>query len=499
MHLQLCSITKRFGHQTVLQAVDLDLPPGSIHTILGGHGAGKTTLLEIIAGRLAPDEGTLHLNGAPFAPASPREALQAGIALMGEKPLLVPDLTVEENLLLGREPSHYGILQHEERRARARVALKPVQGEDISLDAPVAHLTAAQQRRVELARALLFSPKILLFDTPYTERMTPFEASLLEELVLSFTQKGGSVLLASRAVEGHRWGRYTILLDGIVTGTGDMENLEPAAALRAMGGAAPESPKPFRTTHHIGPPVLEMQQVAGRQAPQEVTLTLRQGEIFGLAGAPGSGREATMRVLFGLEPQVGGTILLNGKPIHHLRSHQRFQAGIGFVSSRHPHHQPPRLNATETLLFTHLTRMGLPGWFLWEELKALAQEWTRSFHQHGLSPETLLRNLSAGNRRMLALGRLFQDGSQVLLLHDPTSGISPSARRRIHEWIGEVAGQGKSILLSSPSIPELLTLCDTIGVMRHGTLVHVRPAKEWTEEEIVHLALGMATHPPERL
>ena len=499
MHLQLCSIGKRLGSQTVLQAVDLDLPPGCIHTLLGGHGAGKTTLLEIIAGRTAPDEGTMHLNGTPFSPGSSREALQAGIALIGERPLLVPDLTVEENLLLGHEPSRHGILQREERRARARAALEPVRGEDIALDAPAGRLTAAQQRRVELARALLFSPGILLFDTPHTERMTPFEEELFEELILSFAQNGGSVLLASRAVEGRRRGRYTVLLDGIITRTGSMDELEPAEALRAMGGAAPEIPRPFRTTHHIGPPVLELRQLAGRRAPQDVTLTLRQGEIFGLAGAPGSGREATMRVLFGLEPLAGGTILLNGKPIHHLRSHQRFQAGLGYVSSRHPHPHPPHLSATETLMFTHLTRMGLPGWFSWEELKALAQEWVRSFHQHGLSHETLLRNLSAGNRRMLALGRLFQDGSQVILLHDPTSGISPGARRRIHEWIGEVAGLGKSLLLSSPSIPELLALCDTIGVMRHGTLIRVRPASEWTEEEILHLALGTATHPPERL
>lgn len=500
MHLQLCSITRQVGHQTVLQAVDLDLPPGSIHTILGGRGAGKTALLEIIAGKTAPDEGTMHLDGKPFAPASPAEALAAGVALIGEEPVLAPDHTVEENLLLGREPAYHGLLLREERRELARAALKPVRGDDIPLDAPASLLTFAQQRRVELARALLFSPKILLLDTPREGRLHPVDAELFREIILSFVNAGGSVLLASHTVEEPRIGRYTILLDGIITATGDLADLEPAAALRAMGGAAPESPTPYRTTHHIGPVVLEMSQVAGRKTPQQVSLTLRKGEIFGLAGLPGSGREATLRILFGLAPMVKGTITFHDRPIHHLRSHQRFQAGIGYVSNKHAHHHPPNLNPTETLLFTHLSRMRLPGWFSWEQLKTMAQEWTRGFHQHGLSPEMMLRNLSTGNRRMLALGRLFQDGSQILLLGDPTSGVSPSARRRIHEWIGEVAGQGKSVLLTSPSIPELLALCDTIGVMRHGVLVEVRPAREWTEAEIVHMALGAErTHPPELL
>lgn len=489
MHLQLCSISKRIGRQPLLQQVDLDLPPGSTHTLLGGRGAGKTTLLQIISGMLKQDEGTLHLDGAPFAPRSPREALLAGIGLIGEHPVLAPHLTVEENLLLGREPAEYGVLRRADRRAMALAALEPIRGSDISLDAPAGYLTLSQQRRVELARTLLAAPKLLLFDAP-KKPLSAVDLETLLQIAQTLTSQGSSVLIASRGLDENRIGRYTILRDGIVVDAGELASLQPAAALRAMGGAAPESPTPFRTTHHIGAPVLELQQIGGRTMPRQVSLTLRKGEIFGLAGVPGAGRAATMRLLFGLAPIVEGSILLDGQPLHRTSAHHRFKSGLGFLSGDTLHQEKRRLDPIESLLFTHLSRLGLPGWFSWTQLRALADEWIRRFHQHGVSPERLLRDLSSGNRRMLALGRLFQDGSRILLLDDPTSGITPSARRRIHEWMGELAAQGKSILFSSPNVPELLALCDTIGVMRHGALVSTRPAKEWSEAELVHLATG---------
>ncbi len=508
MRLQLQGIGKHFGPEAALRRIDLALAAGGAAAVVGGRGAGKSVLAGLLAGRFRPDAGSLRLDGRPFAPRSPRAARLAGVSVLGEAPALAPHLTAAENLALGLEPGQVAVagwIARARRRDLAARALAALHSEEIPLELPVAFLGPSQRRRLELARALMGRPRVLVLDEP-----GPLAAADLQNLcaiLRARAREGASVLMLTRSLElARELGGHLVLLR-----EGEIVACTPAARLgqsqeETLGRLESDAPLPGRRPHHVGGAVLDLRGACTAKLAGPVSLTLRQGEIFGLAGLPGSGRRALLRALFGLDRLTEGALLLDGKPLGTKSARSHLRAGIGLVGAEATGGRNGEgeehgtlfacRSVAENLTLAHLRRYGACGCFSWERQMTAALDWMAKLHLHARRPTEPAGALPRGSRRKIAIGRLLHGQAarmrtRVLLLEEPGSGIDAASRAWIYGWIGEMAAEGRAILLSASSFAELLALCDTVGVMRRGRLVAVRPAREWAVGELAAAASGI--------
>ena len=287
--LRLTGIHKSFGATRALRGVSLEVGPGEIHALVGENGAGKSTLMKILSGVYQPDAGSIELEGQPFEPRDPLHARKCGIAMIYQELMLAPHLTVEENIMLGEEPSRFGWLDRRKRRQCAREALAKLHAESIPLDAPVNALTIAQQQIVEIARALLGQPKVLIMDEP-TSSLTLVDTENLFAVIRRLCERGVSIVYISHFLEECQkvCARFTVLRDGEAVGTGDMAGADPNDIIRLMVGRDVSELYP-RTPHTFGRALLEVRALSGEAKPRQVSFSVREGETVGVVGESGSG------------------------------------------------------------------------------------------------------------------------------------------------------------------------------------------------------------------
>jgi ribose transport system ATP-binding protein len=525
--LEMAGVRKAFGATQALRNVSLSVAPGEAHALIGENGAGKSTLMKILSGAYQPDAGSIALDGQPFRPANPLHARECGIAMIYQELNLAPHLSVEENILLGEEPARFGWLDRAKRRDLARRALEELHHADLPLDAPVNSLPIAQQQLVEIARALVREPKVLIMDEP-TSSLTQVDTENLFRVIERLRARGVSVIYISHFLEECQrvCQRYTVLRDGETVGTGDMATARVEDIIRLMVGREMKDIYP-RTPHEPGAPVLEL---AGRVKPRRVSLQLRAGEILGLAGLIGAGRTETARAVFGLDELAAGDVLVcansaadsvssnrqspivNRQPaiadrqsaIGNRQSSQSLltsaatrspadslRAGLGLLSENRKE-EGLMLNRSlaDNLTATRLGPFARFGLLSARRQHAATRDWMTRLDVRARGPEQPIGELSGGNQQKIALGRLLHHDARILLLDEPTRGIDVGSKAQIYRLIGELAAQGKAVLFISSYLPELLGVCDTIGVMCRGELVATRPATEWTEHEIIAAAIG---------
>src|SRR5580658_687913 len=304
--LRMTAVQKSFGATRALKNVSFEVAAGEVHALIGENGAGKSTLMKILSGAHQADSGVVELDGQPFGPGDPLHARRSGIAMIYQELTLAPHLSVEENILLGEEPARFGWINRSRRRELARQALAELHHENIPLEAHVRSRTIAEQQIVEIARALIGQPKVLIMDEP-TSSLTQVDTENLFAAIERLCQRGVSVIYISHFLEECQRiaQRYTVLRDGESVATGDMRGADLRQIIRWMVGRDISDIYP-RTPHTQGEPVLELRALAGRSKPQSVSLTLRAGEILGLAGLVGAGRTETLRACFGLDRIAGG-------------------------------------------------------------------------------------------------------------------------------------------------------------------------------------------------
>ncbi len=480
MRLQLQGIGKRFGAERALHRVDLALAAGSVSVMVGGRGSGKSTLTAILAGILKPDAGRLLLDGRPFDPRTPHEARRAGVSVLLAGPALAPHLTAAENLALGMEPARCGWINRARRNELAQRALTALQSEDIPLDIPAELLSASQQRRVEIVRTLMGRPRMVVIDDPGP--LAEVDLRNLFAILRARAREGTAVLLLTRSLEVAReLGGHTLLLrEGGIVASERADRLDRARALALLEGSEPGA-LCRRRAHRVGGRVLELRGVSTARLPGPVDLVLHQGEIFGVAGLPGSGRSALLRAIFGLDPLTSG--ILEGIPQRMgMVGDKGAEGGEGLLPCR---------SVAENLTLSRLAGFGILGWFSCEKRTMAALDWMEKLHIQGARPSQPVGELSCGNRRKVAVGRLLQSRARLLLLDEPVSGIDAASRERIYGWIAELVSEGRSIVVATPSFPELLALCDTVGVMRRGRMTEVRPARDWTLAEMIPATSGV--------
>jgi len=489
--LKLSRLRKAFGATQALRKVTLEVAPGEVHALIGENGAGKSTLMKILSGAHTADSGEIELDGQPFQPRDPLHARRCGVAMIYQELTLAPHLSVEENLLLGEEPARFGWIDRARRRELAQGALAELRAEDIPLDAPVRELTIARQQLVEIARALLTQPKVLIMDEP-TSSLTRVDTENLFAVIARLKQRGVSVIYISHFLEEcqHVCDRYTVLRDGMDVADGDMATAKLGEIIHHMVGREVEDLYP-RTPHEIGEPVLELRGLAGEGKPRAVSLTLREGEILGIAGLVGAGRTETLRALFGLDPVTAGTVTLDGNDRTHVSPLRRWLQGIGLLSENRKE-EGLMLNRSigENLLITRYYPLARFGFIRASAERYMALDWMGAMEVKAQAPDQPISELSGGNQQKVALGRLMYHQARILLLDEPTRGIDVGSKASIYKRIGKAAESGKSVVFVSSYLPELLGVCDTIGVMCRGVLSTVKPTGEWTEHDIIATAIG---------
>lgn len=478
-------LAKRFGATRALEGVDLALAPGELHALVGENGAGKSTLMNLLAGTFAPDAGTLELDGLPYAPRSPLEARQRGLAMIHQETALVPHLSVAENVLLGREPRRGPLVARAELHARARAALAEVGGE-LELDRPAGSLAPADRQRVEIARALAQDARVLVLDEP-TSSLGPADVAALHQRLRALAARGTSIVYVSHALEEvfALCTRYTVLRDGRAVARGALAETDPDALVAAMVGRSVATLYP-RTPATPGEVLLRVEGLAGRRLPRAATLDLRRGEVLGLAGLVGAGRTELLRALFGLDAVRAGRLRIG-----HLEGPrtpaERWRSGTGFLSEDRQGEGLMRARSLAENLC--LPRLGRRGLVTPRALAQRARPWIGALRVRCAGPHQPVGALSGGNQQKVALARLLAAEVDVLLLDEPTRGVDVGARAELYACIDELAHRrGRAVLVASSSLPELLGLCDRIAVMCRGELGPARPVAEWSEHE---LALAM--------
>jgi ribose transport system ATP-binding protein len=489
--LLMRDVRKRFGATVALDGAHLALAAGEVHALIGENGAGKSTLMNILSGAISRDGGTIELDGRPFDPKNPLQVRRSGIAMIYQELNLAPDLSVEENLLLGEEPERFGWVRRAERRRLAQLALARVQRDDIPLDAPVRTLPLAMQQMVEIARACMGEPRVIVMDEP-TSSLSRSDVERLFRVIRNIRERGVGVVYISHFLEECREvaGQFTVLRDGRTVGAGEFNGTSDAQIMGLMVGRAVTEIFPH-VPHAIGEPVLQVRHMSGDRKPRDVQFSLRKGEILGLAGLVGAGRSETLRVLFGLDRCRSGSVEIRGRRLARTRPHRLWAAGVGMVSeNRKEEGLLMGRNLADNLTLSRLDRYAGHGWLSTPRQHAAAARWLGALNVKFRSTRQPMRELSGGNQQKIAVGRLLHHEAEIFLLDEPTRGIDIVSKVEIYRLMGELAAQGRAILFVSSYLPELLGMCDTIGVMRRGELIEVRPAREWNEHSLLAAAIG---------
>ncbi len=488
--LSMQGICKRFGATQALQDVSLEAYGGQVVALIGENGAGKSTLMKVLSGAHAPDSGTMELRGQPYRPSHPHAARQAGVAIVYQELNLAPDLSVEDNIMLGMEEQRAGWLLRGKQRQRIRAALDLLGHPDLTPQRLVGTLSIAAQQLVEIARALVSQAEVVVFDEP-TSSLPRHDVERLFEVIRRLQSQGIAIIYISHFLEEIREvaDRYVVLRDGRPAGSGLLTDTSDDAIVSLMVGRSVDTLFP-EVPHDLGEPVLEVVGLSGAVLPHEVSFELHRGEIFGLFGLVGSGRTETLRQLFGLDPQRSGQIRIHERTCA-ARPAARIRAGLGFVSEdRKLEGLAQNMSIVDNLTLSNLHTYARGGLLQLKRRNAAAQTWMQRLHVKARGPEQMTSHLSGGNQQKVAIARVLHQAAEILLLDEPTRGIDVGTKAEIYRLVGELAAAGKSILFVSSYLPELMAVCDTIGVMSRGRLLDVRPVLNWDESEILKVAVS---------
>lgn len=495
--LNMTGIHKRFGPTHALRGIDLELRAGEVHALIGENGAGKSTLMKVLSGAERADEGIMTLDGCKYAPSGPLSARRQGVAMVYQELTLAPDLTVEENMLLGLEPSRFGLLRRREGRRRVSEALAVLQHSEIAPRSPVSELSPASQQLVEIARALLLDVKLLVLDEP-TSSLTREDAGRLFALIRRLRDRGVTVVYISHFLEEvHEVAdRYTVLRDGRNVGGADISEFDHGKVIELMVGRKLDELYP-RVPHVIGPPLLELRELTPERGPVSpgVSLTLHRGEVLGLAGILGAGRTELLRAIYALDPVRRGAVIVHtvtgGRQWATPRG--RIRQGVGLVSEdRKLEGLALELSIADNLTATRLRPYSWLGWLRLGRRKKAVRSWLDQLDVRCRHPEQIVGELSGGNQQKVALGRLLHQEADVLLLDEPTRGVDVGSKAQIYRSIGELAAQGKAVLFVSSYLPELFGVCDRIAVMARGRLGPAREVSAWTADAVIAEATALS-------
>jgi rhamnose transport system ATP-binding protein len=490
--LHAVDVDKSYAGVHALRNASFALRAGEVHALIGENGAGKSTLIKIITGAVAPDAGQIILNETAITHNSPRVAKQLGIAAIYQQPALFPELSVTENIALGLEQSSaMGRVDWRARKLRAAELLARA-GARIDPDSEAGDLTMPQQQLVEIARAVGARARVLIMDEP-TASLSAEDTQNLFTVIRQLRSEGVGIIYISHRFEELPIiaDRVTVLRDGRTIDTREMSEVNREQLIQLMVGRELSAVFPKRTVE-VGEVVLELRELGCfASGIHDVNLSVRAGEIVGLAGLVGGGRTELARTVFGLTPADHGRILLRGKRVIISSAAQAIESGIAYVpEDRRRHGVIMDLATSANITLASLDQFSRMGAFDFRREKEVAAAYTRKL---GIKTPTIfapVATLSGGNQQKVALSRWLVTKPSVLILDEPTQGIDVGAKSEVHALMTELASQGVAILMISSELPEVLGMSDRIAVMHGGTIVRTLDRSEATQEKILALALG---------
>lgn len=486
--ISLSRISKRFPGVTALSDVSLDLYPGEIHVLVGENGAGKSTLINILGGIEQPDQGVITVKGREYKTLTPGLSQELGIGIIHQELAVVPQLSLAENVFLGRLPTRGSSRIDWERLNKDAAASLESFGVRVSPTTLVRDVSVAYQQVVEISKVLAMNSDIIVMDEP-TSSLTSREVSELFRIVAELKRRGCSIIYIShRLEEVKRLGdRVTVLKDGQVVGTRPAAEVSVDELVRMMVGRRVVRERRKRTWE-LGDEALRVKDLATPGKVRDVSFSVRAGEILGIAGIVGAGRSEIIRAIFGAEPGATGEIHIGGRPVRVRSPQEAIKHGLALI---------PEDRRQEGLItgFTMRVNIGLP----WLQAKGgalidAAQERARAEEARDQlsiktpSVEQVVGNLSGGNQQKVVIGKWLGVDAKVLFFDEPTRGIDVGAKAEVQQLICDFAAQGKAIVIVSSELSELLACCDRILVIYDGRVVSELPGDKATEEDVVYSA-----------
>ena len=501
--LRAIAVSKSFGVTRALDKASIELRQSEVHILLGENGAGKSTLAKIIAGVESMDTGELRIDDRPVNIASARDARRLGIAMVFQELSLASHLSVRENLFLGSETAArpYSLLRRGAETAKAQAVLKRL-GLEVAVDEPVANLSIAQKQLVEIAKVLARQPRIVIMDEP-TSTLTEREKGFLFKVIRSLQQSGVAILYVTHHLrEVMEIGdRVSAMTDGRVITTRDVTaDLTEAELIKLLTGREASS-SPRQKSLAWGEPVLTLKAVCTKSGCNDINLTVRPGEVVGVYGVVGCGRESIGRVLVGLETPVGGDIILAGKTFRPRHPAHARKSGISYMPvDRKEKGIFAQRSIRENLNLLNVRAFADAGvvWKFRSEATSTAQL-LRLLSVRYRSAEDRITTLSGGNQQKVLFGRVSSGEPRVLLLEDPTSGIDAGAKADLHRLVRAMADRRLGVLLFSSDLPETLQLCDRVYTMYRGEITDeiIAPSLE-DETRVLTNILGQTSRELDR-
>jgi inositol transport system ATP-binding protein len=497
--LKMEGISKSFPGVKALQSVHLDVRAGECVALMGENGAGKSTLMKILSGVYTPEEGVISIDGQPVALTNPHQAQQLGLSIIYQEFNLFPNLSVEENVFVGREPSANGFVRWSDLRQATNELLHQL-GVDLDPSATVRELSVAQQQMVEIAKALSFNARIVIMDEP-TSALTTNEVAALFKIVRGLRERGLGIIFISHRIDEVLTicDRIVILRDGQNAGELSKGEATSERIVQLMVGRPLADLFQKENAVTAGNPILEVRKLnrtgTKRDATaivlHDVSLTVHAGEIVGLAGLVGSGRTELARSIFGADPFLSGEILIDGTPVAIHGPQDAIRHGIGLVpEDRKQQALVLQLAVRENISLAKLSELTRMGFVRRTEERSVAQRFITALQIRTPSMEQKVVNLSGGNQQKVVLAKWLALEPKILLVDEPTRGVDVGAKAEVHHLLNQLAQRGVAILMISSELTEIIGMSDRVLVMRQGTIAGELTRADATQERIMTLATG---------
>lgn len=486
--LEMKGIHKSFPGVKALVDVGLQLKAGEVHALLGENGAGKSTLIKVLGGIYHAEEGEIYIDGQKVTIDGVVAAREAGISIVHQELVLVPYMTVAENIFLGREP---GSKMNINRKQMTEEAQKLMDAYEMNIDADtlVEHLTIAQQQMVEIVKAISFNSKILVMDEP-TSSISDKEVGFLFETMRTLTKKGVGIIYISHKMSELEeiCDRVTVMRDGQTVGTKVVKETTKDELIAMMVGRELTN---YYTRDYLEPGevVLKCEHISDKKMAKDASFELHKGEIVGFAGLVGAGRSETMKAVFGLAPSMSGEVWVDGQKVQIKSPVDALKYGIALVPESRKEEglykvQSVRFNSTIEVLSQFIKNLHVNG----KKEEEITQKYIDMMGTKTPSQEQVIGNLSGGNQQKVMIGRWLATSPKILILDEPTRGVDVGAKAEIYAIMNELVKQGMSIIMISSELPEIINMSDRIYVMNEGRVTGCLGHEDVTQEKIMQLA-----------
>ncbi len=491
MNIEMRGINKSFGTNQVLKDAGFLLKDGEVHALMGENGAGKSTLMKILTGVYTKDAGTIFVDGVEVNYKNPQEAEKAGIVFIYQEINSLFDLTVEENLFMGKEITKgFGICDKKAMRKKAQEVMDRL-GVSIPIDAVMGELSVGQQQMVEICKALMVDAKVLIMDEP-TAALTQSETEVLFEVMKGLVEKGVSIVYISHRMEEifELCDRITILRDGSYIGTEYIKDITMDDVVKMMIGREIGERFPQRDVT-VGEEVIRVENLNHPKYFKDVNFSVKAGEVLGVSGLMGAGRTEIMHAIFGNMEGATGKIIIDGKEVSIKNPRDAIKAGIGFITEdRKTEGLLLEKPISDNIEVANLKKVSVKSVLNPKKQMELVKRGIEEFRIKCFGPHHECHNLSGGNQQKVVLAKRIYKDPKILILDEPTRGVDIGAKKEIYSVINDLAAKGVAVILVSSELPEVLGMSDRIMVVHEGHVTGIIDAATADQEKVMTLATG---------